>query len=182
MWARQARREPTESCHRSSRCLDREQLIEALNESEAIVSTLGVVASRAPTEIYSRGIANTLSAMNAHGIRKLAVISAAPVGPPAEQPFFERRVAMPLLEGVFGATYEDMRRMEELLRASDVEWSRYDRLGWSTRQRPAVTAWTPPPGHCARHEASPTPTWSPHCSTHSTARTYTDERRSWPTS
>ncbi len=74
------------------------------------------------TVIYSQGIANVLTAMNANAIKKLAVISAAPVGPRAEQPFLERRVAMPILERVFGATYDDMRGMEALLATSDIDW------------------------------------------------------------
>lgn len=102
--------------------LDRDQLVEALTGAEAVVSTLGVGSSRASTVTYSQGITNALSAMNANRMTKLAVISAAPVGPRAEQSFLERRVAMPLLELAFGATYDDMRRMEVLLRASDVDW------------------------------------------------------------
>lgn len=102
--------------------LDRDQVLEALTGSEAVVSALGVGASRAATVIYSQGTANTLSVMHARGIEKLAVISAAPVGPRAAQPWLQRRVAMPILERLFGASYEDMRRMEALLRASDVDW------------------------------------------------------------
>jgi len=102
--------------------LEADQLTAALTGAEAIVSTLGAGASRAPTVIYSQGITNALSAMDQNGISHLAVISAAPVGPRDEQPFLERRVAMPLLERVFGATYDDMRRMEALLRTSDVNW------------------------------------------------------------
>jgi len=102
--------------------LDRARLVDLLAGSAAVVSTLGVGTSRAPTFLYSQGIANVLHAMDAVGISKLAVISAAPVGPRAEQPFLERRVAMPILDRVFGATYDDMRRMEALLRSSDVDW------------------------------------------------------------
>jgi putative NADH-flavin reductase len=102
--------------------LDPAAIVDGLDGSEAVVSTLGVGTSHTPTALYSRGIANVLDAMHAHAIRKLAVISAAPVGPRAEQPFLERRVAMPILERLFGATYEDMRRMEALLGSSDVDW------------------------------------------------------------
>lgn len=102
--------------------LDRGAVLDPLAEVDAVVSTLGVGTSRAPTVLYSHGIANVLGAMEAHAIRKLAVISAAPVGPRAEQPFLERRVAMPILERLFGATYDDMRRMEALLRRSDTKW------------------------------------------------------------
>ncbi len=98
------------------------RLAEALSGSEAVVSALGTGMSRAPTVIYSQGITNLLGAMAANAISKLAVVSAAPAGPRAEQPFLERRVAMPVLERLFGATYDDMRRMETLLRSSAVDW------------------------------------------------------------
>jgi nucleoside-diphosphate-sugar epimerase len=87
-----------------------------------VISTLGVGTSRAPTTLYSRGTANVLAAMRTRGIRSLAVVSAAPAGPRAEQPFLERRLAMPILDRFFGATYEDMRRMEEELGESGVDW------------------------------------------------------------
>ena len=102
--------------------LDPDTLVTALAGSGAVISALGIGASRDPTVVYSEGIKNLLGAMDTNGIGKIAVISAAPVGPRAEQPFLERRVAMPLLERVFGATYEDMRRMEALLRNSDIDW------------------------------------------------------------
>ncbi|HBY21915.1 MAG TPA: NAD-dependent dehydratase, partial [Propionibacteriaceae bacterium] len=63
-----------------------------------------------------------VSAMASHSIRRIAVVSAAPVGPREEQAFFERRVLMPILEQFFGATYDDMRRMEEVLQRSENDW------------------------------------------------------------
>jgi putative NADH-flavin reductase len=102
--------------------LNRAGLAGPLAGADAIVSTLGIGASREPTVVYSEGMANVLHAMAAHGIRKLAVVSATPAGPRAEQPFLQRRLAMPILDRVFGATYDDMRRMEALLRGSDLDW------------------------------------------------------------
>jgi putative NADH-flavin reductase len=102
--------------------LDAETLVAALAGSEAVVSALGIGTSRAATVIYSEGIKNLLSAMGTNGTSTIAVISAAPVGPRAEQSFLERRLAMPILERMFGATYDDMRRMEALLLISDVDW------------------------------------------------------------
>lgn len=87
-----------------------------------VVSALGVGSGRAKTDVYSQGVRNLLTAMSADGVCRLAVISAAPAGPRAEQPLAQRVIAMPLLELFFGATYEDMRRMETILGASDVNW------------------------------------------------------------
>jgi putative NADH-flavin reductase len=94
----------------------------ALAGCQAVVSTLGIGSSRAPTGVYSEGIANVVGAMGAASVARLAVISAAPVGPRAEQPFLEGRLVMPILDRFFGRTYADMRRMEAVLGGSRVEW------------------------------------------------------------
>jgi hypothetical protein len=61
--------------------------------------------------------------MRSNGVAKLAVISAVPAGPWAEQPLFQRRVALPVLRHFFGASYDDMRRMETILHdTTDVDW------------------------------------------------------------
>src|SRR5215813_12993552 len=76
--------------------LDRAALADALAGADAVVSALGIGASRQPTVVYSDGTANLLHAMGAHAITKLAVISAVPAGPRAEQPFLQRQVTTPI--------------------------------------------------------------------------------------
>jgi len=102
--------------------LDRNRLAESMTGCDAVVSAVGIGTSRAPTVIYSEGITNVLGAMQANEITRLAVVSAAPAAPRAGQPFLERRIMMPVLERFFGHTYDDMRRMESILQASDVDW------------------------------------------------------------
>src|SRR5262244_3092724 len=75
--------------------LDRAVLAEALAGADAVVSALGIGASRQPTAVYSDGSASVLHAMDAHGIRKIAVISAVPAGPRVEQPFLQQRMSIP---------------------------------------------------------------------------------------
>ena len=102
---------------------DADALKRALDGADAVISALGVGTSRAPTDVYSTGVRNTLSAMKSGGATKLAVISAVPAAPWEEQPMLQRRVALPLLQRIFGATYDDMRRMEAILReTSGVDW------------------------------------------------------------
>jgi putative NADH-flavin reductase len=101
---------------------DRARMYDVLDGAEAVISALGTGSSRATTDLYSVGVRNELEAMRAHGIDRLAVISAAPAGPRAEQPFFERLIALPLLERFFGALYADMRRMETILQESELNW------------------------------------------------------------
>lgn len=107
----------------ASDVLDRAALTERLSGCDAVVSTVGVGTSRDATQVYSLGVANMLSAMGRHGIRRLAVISAAPVGPRPQQPLLQRRVVMPILDRFFGATYADMRAMEAVLVGSDLDWT-----------------------------------------------------------
>jgi hypothetical protein len=64
-----------------------------------------------------------LGAMESNEAAKLTVISAVPAGPWEEQPLLQRRIALPILQRFFGATYDDMRRMETILQeTTDVDW------------------------------------------------------------
>jgi putative NADH-flavin reductase len=102
---------------------DADALKHVLAGADAVVSALGVGTSRAPTDVYSTGVRNTLAAIHSNGAARLVVISALPAGSWAEQPMLQRRVALPLLQRIFGATYADMRRMEAILQAtSGVDW------------------------------------------------------------
>jgi putative NADH-flavin reductase len=123
---------------RGADVLDVERLAEALDHADAVVSAVGIGVSRRPTRVFSTGTANVLKAMSSTGAVRLAVVSAAPVGPRDEQPALQRYVAMPILERVFGATYADMRGMETLLRDSAVDW---------TALRPPRLRDQPPVGH-----------------------------------
>jgi putative NADH-flavin reductase len=83
---------------------DEDALKQVLVGADAVISSLGVGTSRAPTDVYSTGVRNTLGAMESNGAAKLAVISAVPAGPWAEQPLLQRRIALPLLQRPFGAS------------------------------------------------------------------------------
>ena len=122
-------RRPEEVSHHHDRLvsvgadiLDGDRLDEVLCGADAVVSAIGVGSSRRPTTVYSDGTGNVLRAMRHNDVMRLAVVSAAPVGPREQQPFLERRLAMPILDRIFGATYSDMRRMEELLNGCDRSW------------------------------------------------------------
>ena len=94
----------------------------ALAGCDGVVSALGIGASRKPTTVYSEGIRNVLRAMSAHNVDRLSVISASPAGDRSAQPLLDRRLMMPILDQFFGASYQDMRRMEGVLSASNVNW------------------------------------------------------------
>jgi putative NADH-flavin reductase len=103
--------------------LDPDSIARAIEGSETVISALGSPAGRTPTTIYSAGISNIVAALPAAGASRLVAISAAPAGPRSEVGAFERLVAYPLLEVFFGASYDDMRRMEGVLSNSGVGWT-----------------------------------------------------------
>lgn len=94
--------------------------------SEAVLSALGVSYSRKPISVYSQGTSNIIAAMHRHGVKRLVVVSSAPLDPAyrASDSFFFTRVLEPLFMRRPGrTTYDDMRRMESLVRASDLDWT-----------------------------------------------------------
>jgi putative NADH-flavin reductase len=90
---------------------------------DAVISALGVGTQRTPTTVFSEGTANILTAMDRSGIRRLVVVSAAPAGDWHEEGGFRRLLLYPVLQRLFGASYDDMRLMERILVASHVDWT-----------------------------------------------------------
>jgi putative NADH-flavin reductase len=98
----------------------------AIAGSDAVLSALGVSYSRKPISVYSQGVTNIIAAMHRHGVKRLVVVSSAPLDPAyrASDSSFFTRVMEPLFMRRPGrTTYEDMRRMESLVRASDLDWT-----------------------------------------------------------
>lgn len=100
-----------------------ESLSAATADTEAVISALGIGASRQPTTVYSAGTANIIAAMRETNSSRLVAVSAAPAAPWELSPFFQRHVLLPMLQRVFGATYDDMRIMERDLEASSADWT-----------------------------------------------------------
>jgi putative NADH-flavin reductase len=94
--------------------------------SDAVLSALGVSYSRRPITVYSQGATNIIAAMHRHGVKRLVVVSSAPLNPAyrASDWLCFTRVLEPLFMRRPGrTTYEDMRRMESLVRASELDWT-----------------------------------------------------------
>ncbi|MGY2093571.1 NAD(P)-dependent oxidoreductase [Nocardia gipuzkoensis] len=93
---------------------------------DAVLSALGVPFSKEPINTYSAGITNIIDAMRKHGIRRVAVVSSSAVDPKphADAGFLFNRVLQPYLTRVMGKTlYDDMRAMESLLTATELDWT-----------------------------------------------------------
>ena len=93
---------------------------------DAALSTLGVPYGRTEVHVYSQGARNILTAMERNGVRRFAGVtsSATQPNPRPQGGFFFEKVVQPFVIGVLGRTvYADMRRMEELVRASPLDWT-----------------------------------------------------------
>lgn len=99
---------------------------QALSGSQAVISTFGVPYSRKPITVYSEGIANIIRAMTVHRIERLVCVSSTTVATeevPGETLFW-RKAVIPLLRNVLGRTlYDDMERMEAIVRSSGLDWT-----------------------------------------------------------
>ncbi|WP_127353992.1 NAD(P)-dependent oxidoreductase [Actinacidiphila soli] len=93
---------------------------------EAVISALGVPYRRSPVTVYSAGITHITQAMTKHGVRRLVCVTSTvlfDVEAPGEG-FFFRKVLEPSIARFMGRTvYDDMRRMEMIVRESDHEWT-----------------------------------------------------------
>ncbi|MFI9412247.1 NAD(P)-dependent oxidoreductase [Nocardia gamkensis] len=115
---------------------------------DAVLSTLGVPAGKGPITTYSRGAANIVAAMDRHRVRRLAVVSSSGVEPHpySDGGFLFNRILLPYVTRVLGKTlYDDMRRMEALVRASDLDWTIVRPSG--LYHLPSVTDYTIVDGH-----------------------------------
>jgi putative NADH-flavin reductase len=106
--------------------LDASAVEGVVSGADAILSTLGAPYGRKQVAVYSVGVRNILTAMERHQVRRLVVVSSSATNPKpyADAGFFFNRVVQPFVVNVLGKTvYEDMRRMEELIRNSEVDWT-----------------------------------------------------------
>jgi putative NADH-flavin reductase len=98
-------------------------IVDAVRGADAVCSVLGSTAPRQPTTLYSASTAAVVSAMNQTGVRRIVAVTAIPAEPDAIKTFTERHVVHRLLHVFFGGGYDDMIRMEQLLRSSDTDWT-----------------------------------------------------------
>ncbi|QJA00281.1 SDR family oxidoreductase [Leifsonia sp. PS1209] len=94
--------------------------------ADAVLSALGVPYGRQPITVYSDGATNILNGMRAAGVRRFACVSSSAIDPAAgpHGGFFFERVLQPVIVNLFGKQlYTDMRRMEAIVTASDLDWT-----------------------------------------------------------
>lgn len=98
----------------------------AVAGQDAVLSTLGVPFSRKPVKVYSEGMKNIMEAMKKSGVRRLVCVTSSATDTHAgpHGGFFFEKVLQPFVVGVIGKTvYQDMRKMETLVRESQLDWT-----------------------------------------------------------
>src|SRR5262245_1213334 len=101
-------------------------LVEVVRDADAVVSTLGVPFSTRPIDTYSVGVRNIVAAMQATGVRRLVLVSSTGayhypnrIDTPLSLRLFE-----PVITRTIGkTTYDDQRRMQDIVRASRLDWT-----------------------------------------------------------
>ena len=106
--------------------LDARAVEAAVEGADVLLSTLGTPFTRQEVNIYSVGVCNIANAMSKNGVKRLVVVSSSATEPHhhAAGGLLMNHVIQPLVTATIGkTTYADMRRMEELVRGSDLEWT-----------------------------------------------------------
>lgn len=109
----------------SADVVDTDAVERVLGGHQAVVSTFGVPYSKDEITVYSRGIANIVRGMTIHGIKRLVCVSSNAVTSeeaPGEW-YFYRKVYDPFLRNMGRTLYDDMQRMEEIVRSSNLDWT-----------------------------------------------------------
>lgn len=104
--------------------LDAASLKPHVEGADAVLSGIGQAGRRDPLKPASTSARAVTEAMTATGVRRLVVVSAAPLNRSgAGEPLLTRRVLSPLLWAALGELYADLERMEGVLREGDLDWT-----------------------------------------------------------
>ncbi|MGE2724712.1 NAD(P)-dependent oxidoreductase [Mycolicibacterium pulveris] len=94
--------------------------------ADAVLSSLGVPFSLRPIDTYSVGVENIVAAMHASEVRRLVAVSSTGAHhyPGRVDPPFALRIVEPLITRTIGkSTYDDQRRMEDIVTGSGLDWT-----------------------------------------------------------
>jgi uncharacterized protein YbjT (DUF2867 family) len=98
----------------------------AFEGADAVLSTLGVPFSARPIDTYSIGVRNIVTAMRETGVHRLVVVSSTGAYhyPDRIDTPFALRIVEPIITRTIGkSTYDDQRRMEDIVRNSGLDWT-----------------------------------------------------------
>ncbi|MFD3534328.1 NAD(P)-dependent oxidoreductase [Streptomyces sp. NPDC058664] len=101
---------------------DPEALRGAVKGRDAVLSGLGA-RSRADAGVAARLTRSVLTAMEAEKVRRLLVVSAAPLGPVPDRQALLDRAVLAVVNAVLKDVYADLRVMESDLATSTTDWT-----------------------------------------------------------
>lgn len=99
-----------------------EDVKRAVAGADAVISVLGPTENK-PTFAITQGTQHILQAMRAHGVERLVLSAGAGVRDPKDEPKLFNHAINFLLKLVSRWVYEDMVRVVETVRGSDVKWT-----------------------------------------------------------
>jgi uncharacterized protein len=101
---------------------DSEEYQDELSKCDLVISALGTGTNLKPTEIYSKGGQQIISAMRKAGKKRLITLTAAAFDPtdPGNNSFIVKYIVQPLLKNI----YADMQQWETILdNNKDIDWT-----------------------------------------------------------
>ncbi|WP_329006094.1 NAD(P)H-binding protein [Kribbella sp. NBC_00709] len=101
--------------------MDPQAVAPVLEGHDAVLSALGPRPSGLST-VLTDGAQSILQAMGDSGVRRFLVVSVAGIHSTGDDPF-TKYVVKPILRRFLRESFADARRMEDLVRASDVDWT-----------------------------------------------------------
>ena len=102
--------------------LQKETFDEFMAGADIVVSCVGARARR-PTGVYSQGVSGMISSMDKHRIRRIICISAGAVNVPPAASLVAKFFIKYILQRVFANLYSDMLIMEEIIKATDLDYT-----------------------------------------------------------
>ena len=100
--------------------LDPEAVGGVVKKQQAVCTCIGIGPTRKPVSVFSKGMGHVLTAMKAHGVRRLVAVTGIGAGDSrGHGGFLYDRIINPLL---LKTIYVDKDREEELIRNSDTDW------------------------------------------------------------
>jgi putative NADH-flavin reductase len=95
----------------------------AIAGRDAVLSVVGSREGRAPTTVCADSASAIIAAMREHGTSRLVVVSNSGMHVDEADGPMTRRVVKPMLARLLRHGFADMRRMEELVIASGLDWT-----------------------------------------------------------
>jgi putative NADH-flavin reductase len=128
---------------------------QAICGQDAVLSSLGLPYSNEPITVYSQGTSHIIEAMTRYRVRNLICVSSSALDPYTRchdtgGGFLFEKIMKPFILNVLGRTaYEDLQRMETLVRNSEVDWTIIRPSGLF--ETPGVTHYQVGEGFMGRH-------------------------------